>query len=586
MARTQEVKKHANLYGGMQAESKHYRVGFYIRVSTDGEDQLNSYENQKEACKIVLRQHPEYELVKIFQDEGITGTLAKKRPGFLEMIQAAKNNQLDLIISKSLSRFSRNTMESLYFIRSLMDMGVHFIFEREGIDTRNQYSEFALTLYAAFAQEESRSISENTKMGIRMNYQLGEARWCPIYGYGKGYVPEPEQARVVRELFKKYEMGQSLGEIADSLNQAGIPTARNGKWRRCQIQTILKNSKYAGDLLMQKYYTKDHLSHLVVRNDGSELPIYSVNNHHKAIVDREQFDREQRILEMRQYNSGRYPFGESLHCPYCKGPLTQTHTIVGNRRPLCWNCQTEGCQGFLIFSDVAERAVCNAVGLLDMKQIRGSLSQMKGEERKVAKAMIELRWEGKPQKLSYYIIDKMIERIEFGNHDGDEDSEMTIYWRFGGCSTVPTLSDSPRKLAQRALEREGKNAEARQSRADAKKKKGEPGQAGVSGKKKKGVTSRDGAYDKKKKGESGQDGVSGKKGESKRNRVDDKKKKGVSRQDGVSSKKGESGRGEVNAKKKGEPRHDGAEAKKKSGVPRRNRVDVEKSGEKAREIKM
>ena len=280
-----------------------YRVAFYIRVSTDTEDQQNSLENQRLACEATLRQHPEYRLVQIFQDEGISGTMAEKRPGFMEMVQAAEEGVIDLIITKSLSRWSRNTLDSLQYMRRLLAKGCNFIFERENLDTRQPFSEFALTLYSAFSQEESRSISENTKIGIRMNFQLGKARWCPIYGYRKGWCIYEPEARVVREIFDRYEQGHSLSKIALCLQESGIPTPRHGLWRPGQLQQMLRSSKYTGELVMQKFYTIDHLTHKQARNDGSAIPLYTLQGHHHPIVSREQFDRVQEMLTRRRYNA-------------------------------------------------------------------------------------------------------------------------------------------------------------------------------------------------------------------------------------------------------------------------------------------
>ena len=280
-----------------------WKVGFYIRVSTDRTDQQNSFENQRQACSLTLKQHPEYRLVKIFQDEGLSGTQARKRPGFMSMVKAAERGRIDLIITKSLSRFSRNTLESLQFVRKLREKGCHFIFERENIDTRQELSEFLLTLFSAFSQEESRSISENTKVGIRMNFRLGKARWCPLYGYRKGYQIDEAEAWVVREIFGRYERGESLSQIRDYLEQRGIPSPRGGAWRSGQLQQMLRNSKYAGELIMQKFYTKDHLSHLPIKNDGSLLPLHRVRDHHLPIIPREQFDRVQELLSLHRWNA-------------------------------------------------------------------------------------------------------------------------------------------------------------------------------------------------------------------------------------------------------------------------------------------
>ena len=280
----------------------HCRTAFYLRVSTNSDEQENSLENQRQACFTTLRLHPEYSLAGIYQDDGISGTQARKRPGFIAMVKAAEAGQIDLIITKSLSRWSRNTLESLLFVRQLREKGCHFIFERENIDTRQKFSEFILTLYSAFSQEESRSISENTKLGIRMNFRLGKARWCPLYGYRPGYVIHPAEAAVIRDIFNKYEKGFSLSQIRTYLENQHIPSPRGCSWRVCQLQQMLHNEKYAGALIMQKYCTKDHLKHAQMKNDGTTAPIYVLKNHHRPIIPRAQFDKVQLLLCQRRYN--------------------------------------------------------------------------------------------------------------------------------------------------------------------------------------------------------------------------------------------------------------------------------------------
>ena len=190
----------------------------------------------------------------------------------------------------------------------------------EEIDTRNVFTEMALSIYASFSQEESRSISENTKMGIRMRYQMGQDHWAPIFGYRKDYVSEESEAEIVRKIFDMYEHGYSVREIMAYLDENNIPSSRNINWSTTSLFNILKNEKYTGDVVMQKSYTTDHLTHKVVRNDVTVLPTYTVIDHHAAIIPHEQFDIIQRMFTMHRFGSKtvQLPFGDRLFCPYCE----------------------------------------------------------------------------------------------------------------------------------------------------------------------------------------------------------------------------------------------------------------------------
>lgn len=418
------------------AQPKKLRVAFYIRVSRKTEDQMHSFEAQKAACDLTLAQHPEYALVKLYADPGITGTLAERRPGFMEMIADAEAGKIDLVITKSISRWSRNTVECLSYVNALLAAGANVVFEKENIDTREAYSVLALHIFAVLSQEESRSISENTKYGIRWDFELGYARWCPIYGYARGkaeYEVVPHEKAVVQRIFREYEAGSSIQQITRALNASGIPTPRGGQWRMCRVHSILKNRKYAGDLVMQKYYTKDHITHAAVKNDGSTVPIYIVPDHHEPIVDREQFERVQRILAMRNMSGGRgnqYPFGDMLRCPRCGAALHQRSIQSRGRRMRVWSCEA-GC-GFAIDTRAVEGAVMAAYEALDMRKLSHDRSA----------AALEL-WEMKRQRprldsVEYLFLDKLVEGIELGGHATPADSAILIRWRFGHTSIIQT----------------------------------------------------------------------------------------------------------------------------------------------------
>ena len=204
-------------------EGRMLRVAVYCRVSTDHEEQQLSFTGQQRAYTDLIRAKSSWTLAGVYADEGTTGTSTEKRTEFLRMIADCEAGKIDLIITKSISRFARNTLECLTYVRHLQSIGVNLIFESNNIDTRTAFSEMLLTVLAAFAQEESRSISENTKWGIRKRYENGIARWCSLYGYAKGYMIVPEQAQIVREVFTRYEQGSTIGEIVQILQQLQQP---------------------------------------------------------------------------------------------------------------------------------------------------------------------------------------------------------------------------------------------------------------------------------------------------------------------------------------------------------------------------
>lgn len=415
------------------------RVAFYVRVSNHTEGQMHSFENQKTAVEVVLKQHPEFQLVKIYADAGITGTLAEKRPGFMEMITDCKAGKIDLIYTKSLSRWSRNTVDCLHYYRILKEIGVDLIFEKENLDTRNAFTEMVLSIYASFAQEESHSISENMKMAIRWRFEMGECRWVSIYGYKKGYVIDESAAEIVRKMYDMYEHGASINDIIKYLNDNHIPSPRNGKWSARTVNNILKNDKYTGDLVMQKYYTVDHLSHRRVKNDGTLVPIYTIPDHHDAIISREQFGIVQAIIKMRlsgMYGRSQYPFGDKLICPYCKKSLKQRdfqHIVWAIGRG--WECVE--CHEFLLKSKAIEDAVWLAFTELDMDDIEAHIGRMNPEKRKAAEQLAEFKKNNEVTALHYFWIDRLIRCIEFGTFASKPDRVLMVRWRFGLTSTRP-----------------------------------------------------------------------------------------------------------------------------------------------------
>ena len=281
------------------------RVAAYCRVSTDSEEQLNSYEAQKAYYTSLIQENPEWEMVSVFADEGISGTGTKKRVQFNRMIAACKRGRIDLILTKSLSRFARNTVDCLETIRELKAMGIGVVFEKENINTLTADSEFLITLYSSFAQAESESLSKNVTWGIHKSMEAGNVtfHYSRMLGYRRGPDGEPEidpeEAKTVRRIYRRYLEGASLGIIQRELTEDGVPTAKDMRgWSRQILKNILTNEKYIGDVKLQKTFVTDCISKQVKKNTG-ERTMYYVENHHPPIVTREIFHRVQEEMARR-----------------------------------------------------------------------------------------------------------------------------------------------------------------------------------------------------------------------------------------------------------------------------------------------
>lgn len=283
------------------------RVAGYARVSTDHDDQASSYEAQMTYYTNYITQRPDWEFVKMYSDEGISGTSTKARLGFQGMVQDALDGKIDLIITKSVSRFARNTVDSLSTVRQLKEAGVEIYFEKENIWTFDSKGELLITIMSSLAQEESRSISENVIWGRRKQLAQGQVTfsYSNVLGFRKspqgGFEVDPEQAKVVRYIFQQILLGSNPNRIARELTEKGIPTpGGKSKWSYATVKRMLRNEKYKGDALLQKSYTVDFLTKKQKVNEG-ELPQYYVENSHEAIIDRRTFDLVQIELDKREH---------------------------------------------------------------------------------------------------------------------------------------------------------------------------------------------------------------------------------------------------------------------------------------------
>ena len=333
------------------------RVAAYCRVSTDSEDQLESYKAQVAYYTDAIAKNPRWRFVEIYADEGITGTIAKKRDNFMRMIRDCEKGKIDLILTKSVARFARNTVDSLKYVRKLKALGVGVYFEEQAIDSLKTDSEMIIGFHSVLAQAESENISANVRWGIQQRMKSGTFAFrYNILGYKKGQdgMPEivPEEAEIVKNIFSMYLDGKSWGQITNYLNASGIKTPQ-GKavWSREQIRNMLSNERYTGDMLLQKTFTENCITKKVRKNRG-ELPKYLITNNHPAIIDRATFKAVQNEMAKRgniqrtsdkakteqgKY-SGKYVLSNLLVCGECGSPYRRRIWIRKDGRKVVWRC--------------------------------------------------------------------------------------------------------------------------------------------------------------------------------------------------------------------------------------------------------
>lgn len=339
--------------------AKCLRVAAYCRVSTDDEEQKTSYEAQIGYYTEKINQNPEWQMAGIFADEGISGTQAKKRPEFLKMIRLCRQRKIDIILTKSLSRFARNTVDSLGYIRELRALGIAVISEKENINTLTAESEMLITIMSCFAQAESESISKNVSWGVRQSFKNGNVpmQYARLLGYRKGHDGNaeiiPEEAEVVKEIYRCYLDGMSMNLIADRLNEKGLTTkGGSSPYRKMVVQRILTNEKYTGDALLQKTYVTDCITKKMRKNNG-ELPMYLVKNHHEPIISRSDFNRVQEEMARRSAKrtiadkltktgqgkySAKYALSELLICGECGEHYRRVTWTAKGFKEIKWRC--------------------------------------------------------------------------------------------------------------------------------------------------------------------------------------------------------------------------------------------------------
>ena len=337
---------------------KQLRVAAYCRVSTDNEEQQNSYNVQIDYYTNLINSNPDWTMAGIFADEGISGTQTKNRKEFNKMIRKCQQKKIDLVLCKSISRFARNTVDCLEYIRQLRQLGIGVMFEKENINTLVMNSEFIVSLYGSFAQAESESISKNVSWGIEKSFKEGKVKYVmhQMLGYrmgddGKPYIIE-EEAEIVRQVYRMFLDGLSMERIAEVMQAQGA-ARRSGSttWNRSNVNYILKNEKYAGDAILQKSYTIDCITHKRVKNNG-EKNKYILHDCHPAIIDRETYNRTQQefarrnairkrsdkaVTEQGRYSS-KYALSDIMICGECGTPYRRVVWNSHGKKLPVWRC--------------------------------------------------------------------------------------------------------------------------------------------------------------------------------------------------------------------------------------------------------
>lgn len=362
------------------------RVAAYCRVSTDSDEQATSYEVQVEHYTAFIKKNEEWEFAGIFADDGISGTNTKKREEFNRMIDECMAGNIDMVITKSISRFARNTLDCLKYIRQLKEKNIPVFFEKENINTMDSKGEVLLTIMASLAQQESESLSNNVKMGLQFRYQNGEVQvnHNRFLGYTKDknghLIIDKEEAVIVKRIFREYLEGSSLAQIGKGLMADGILTAA-GKptWRPETLKKILQNEKYIGDALLQKTYTVDVLTKRRVKNTGF-MPQYYVENNHDAIIPRELYTQVQEEMirranlhsgqsEHKRVYSSKYALSCIVYCSKCGEIYRRVAWNNRGKRSIVWRCVTRvekgpsACDAETVQETELQAAVIKAINL-------------------------------------------------------------------------------------------------------------------------------------------------------------------------------------------------------------------------------
>lgn len=390
---------------GLKERTDTVRVAVYCRVSTNSEDQNNSFENQKKTYTAMIAAKRNWIFSGMYADRGLSGTQAKKRPQFMKMIEDAKAGKFDYIIMKGVSRFARNTLNALEYVYELRKYNVYIWFDEDDADTADVANDFSLTVQFALAQAESQDISASTAAGFRERFKRNEVAPKRVYGYK--HEPEyftivPEEAEVIRKIFDWYVHGEPPTQMVGWLQEM----APDKRWNVNRILQITTNECYMGDRILQKSYTEDYLTHKRIKNTDERYGYRYIENDHEGIVSRETFQMAKTIREMRNAHNGcwQYPYGERLKCPHCGKPLEHgsMHRLYFGRGFFMggWGCYREdGCRSYLILDEYLNEAMLEALKNWD--------------------------WKRRKKTVEYYWLDELVEDIKL------EETGLTVKWKDG-----------------------------------------------------------------------------------------------------------------------------------------------------------
>ena len=413
----------------VQDEVPKTRVAAYCRVSTDTDEQATSYEAQVEHYTEYIKKNQAWECAGIYADDGISGTNTKKREEFNRLIDDCMKGKVDMVITKSISRFARNTLDCLNYIRKLKDKNIAVYFEKEGINTLDAKGEVMLTIMASLAQQESESLSQNVRLGLQYRYQQGKVQVnCNRFlGYDKdedgNLIINKEEAEVVKRIFREYLEGQSYCIIGKGLTADGIKTAAGSEiWRPSTLHKILRNEKYMGDALLQKTVTTDFLSKKRVVNKGL-VPQYYVENSHDPIIPKELFMRvqeemarraklETNVGRRRQY-SGKFALSNIVYCAHCGEVFQRTHWDIHGKKKIVWRCLSRihkkkskiDCPARTVNETDLHAVVIKAINMVFAKQgdflpqLKTNIEKVLGNSNSVAGATIDEQIREKEKQL-------------------------------------------------------------------------------------------------------------------------------------------------------------------------------------------
>ena len=416
---------------------KKLRVAAYCRVSTETEEQNSSYEVQVAHYTEFIKKNAEWEFAGIFADDGISGTNTKKREEFNRMIDECMEGNIDLVITKSISRFARNTLDCLKYIRQLKDKNISVFFEKENINTMDAKGEVLLTIMASLAQQESQSLSQNVKLGLQYRYQQGtvQVNHNRFMGYTKdeegNLIIVPEEAEIIKRIYREYLEGKSLAGIGRDLEKDDILTAAGKpRWRPETIKKILLNEKYIGDALLQKTFTVDFLTKKRVKNEG-HVPQYYVENSHEAIIPKELFLQAQEELHRRnniytgadknkRLYSSKYALSAVTFCGDCGDIYRRTYWNIRGRKEFVWRCVTRIEQGPETCKNrtVKERDLYDAVMTAINKLLAGGDNMIRTLEENIH-AIIGDTTEYKISEINTLLEEKQKELIKLANKGQD-----------------------------------------------------------------------------------------------------------------------------------------------------------------------